>query len=130
MKKQTRRLLMQSLSVVFGMSVAVAASPSWSADALSGLVPLDSSALASTVTNNVSNSLINLQTSSTSGKISDTKISVGPGGTLTNGSVTGNTVSNNQGLTSVMVNTGNNVNFNNSFIVNITMPSAAPPASH
>ena len=41
--------------------------------------------------------------------------------------ITNNTVSNNQGLTSVMMNTGNNVNFNNAFIVNITMPS---PTGH
>jgi hypothetical protein len=127
MKIQARRLLVQSFSVVFGLGVAFAASPCWSADALSSLTPLDTSSLASTVTNNFSNSLINVQTSSNSGKISDTKITVGPNGQVNNGPITNNNVSNNQGLTSVMMNTGNNVNFNNSFIVNITMPSATPP---
>jgi hypothetical protein len=123
MKKRARQLLTQSLCAVFGLSVVFAASPSWSADPLAGVIPLDPSALSGAVTNNFSNSLISAQTSSNSGSVSNTKINLG-GGTLTNGDINGNSVSSNQGLTSVMMNTGNNVNFNNAFIINITIPSA------
>jgi len=124
MKKRTTRLLAQCLPVLFGLGVFFAASTSWSADPLAGVTPLDPSALAGAVTGNtISNNMINVQSTSNSSSVSNTKINLG-GGTLNNGAVTGNTVSNNQGLTSVMVNSGNNVNFNNSFTVNITMPSA------
>jgi hypothetical protein len=129
MKKQARPFLVRSLSVVIGAAIVFAASPSRSADPLSSLTPLDTSSLASSVTNNFSNNLINLQTSSNTGKISDTKISVGANGQLINGNINNNTVQSNQGLTSVMMNTGNNVNFNNSFLVNIIMPSALPAAA-
>jgi len=125
MKKRARQLLTQSLCAVFGLSVVFAASPSWSADPLAGVIPLDPSALSGAVANNFSNSLISSQTSSNSGSVSNTKINLG-GGTLTNGDINGNTVSSNQGLTSIMMNTGNNVNFNNAFIINITIPSATP----
>jgi len=121
MKSEARRLLVRSLSVLIGSSIMLAASPSRSDDLLSGLTPLTPSTLAGAVTNNnLNNNLINLSTANTSGKVSNTSIS----GTVTNGAVTGNSVSLNQGLTSVMVNTGNNVNFNNAFIVNIITPSA------
>jgi hypothetical protein len=123
MKKRTARFLAQCLPALFGLGVVFAASTSWSADPLAGLIPLDPSALGSAVTNN-SNSILVGATSSNTGSIGNTRINLG-GGTLTNGAVTGNSVSNNQGLTQVMVNTGNNVNFNNSFTVIITMPSAA-----
>jgi MFS-type transporter involved in bile tolerance (Atg22 family) len=125
MAKGARRLLTQCLGIGLGLGMVFWALPS-SADPLAGLTPLDPSTLNSAVTNNFNNSLISVQTSSNSGKISDTKISVGAGGQLTNGQITNNTVSNNQGLTSVMMNTGNNVIFNNAFIVNITMPSLTP----
>jgi len=115
-----KRLLTRHLPLVLGLSVVFAAAAS-NADPLSGLTPLDTSALAGTVTFN--GNMITGQTANASNSVSNTKINLG-GGTLNNGQIQGNSVSSNQGLTSVMMNTGNNVNFSNAFIVNITLPSA------
>jgi len=123
MRKKARRSLTQILGALIASAIVFAAVPS-KADPLISLTPLDPSSLANTVTNNFSNNLINVQTSSNTGNISNTKIAVGANGKLVNGDISSNVVQNNQGLTSVMMNTGNNVNFNNSFIVNITIPSA------
>jgi len=122
MEEWSRRLVAQSLRVVLGLSILFVASPSWSADPLAGIAPLDPNALAGAVTNqNIVGNLTSIQANSQSNKVNDTNINVGKNGQLINGNVDNNSVTNNSGLTSVMVNTGNNVNFSNSFIVNIIM---------
>lgn len=98
----------------------MAAAPSAHADDIfSGLTPLSESQLQQNSGQGVTiegNTFVNNATSE-SGSVDHTFMN----GQFTNGNVNNNTVSGNQGLTSVMVNTGNNVNLNNSFTVNVIM---------
>lgn len=84
-------------------------------DGLNSLAPLDGPALGSVT---VRGSLLNLQDVSSKASISGNTISAG-GGQIVNGAIRNNQISNNNGVTSVMMNTGNNVNFQNSMIVNV-----------
>lgn len=114
MQRLRRRLISLSVGALAAGWVLAGPMSARGDDVFNGLSPVDPSTLGSTVSHNV----IVGNTALTQGKVSDTRITVG-NGQLTNGPIMNNQVSNNQGLTSVMMNTGNNVNFNNSFIVNV-----------
>jgi len=92
----------------------------WAQDALAGLSPVGSSVLNSATTGV---GLSNASSTNNSASVSGNTISVGKNSELVNGTINGNTVANNNGVTSVMMNSGNNVNFNNSMIVNVITPT-------
>lgn len=86
--------------------------PGQAADALDALTPLTPSSLgATTVQNNVA----------TNATMSDVSIAVANGGKIANGAIQNNAISNNRGITSVLQNTGNNVNFNSALTVNVIL---------
>jgi len=97
------------------LSGVAASGTSFAAGSLDGLTPLAPSALG---TVNVDHSLINMPSVSNSAAVSGNMISAG-GGQITNGAIQNNAISNNNGVTAVLMNTGNNVNFQNSMIVNV-----------
>lgn len=90
-------------------------------DPFNSLTPLPESSLKQSSGQGVNfigdgNTVVNNATSE-SASIDHTSMN----GQFSNGGINGNILSNNQGLTSVMMNSGNNVNMNNSFTVNIIM---------
>ena len=90
-------------------------------DPFNNLAPLPESQLKQSSGQGVNfigdgNTVVNNATKE-SGSIDHTSMN----GQFNNGGIAGNTLSNNQGLTSVMMNSGNNVNMNNSFTVNVIM---------
>jgi len=90
-------------------------------DPFSSLTPLPESSLKQSSGQGVNfigdgNTVVNNATKET-GSVDHTFMN----GQFSNGGMSGNTLSNNQGLTSVMMNSGNNVNMNNSFTVNVIM---------
>jgi len=100
---------------LLGGSVMVSAASA--GDALSGLTPVGSSILGA-ANPGFSNTIGVNNTATVSGNV----ISVSKGGQVINGAIGSNSIANNNGVTSVMMNTGNNVNFNNAMIVNVITP--------
>lgn len=113
MRETSRPLFRMVAAAALGLLVPNGAFAA--ADGLGGLTPLAPSALG---TVNVSSSLINLQKVSNTAAVSGNTISAG-GGQIVNGAIQNNAIGNNSGVTAVLMNTGNNVNFQNSMIVNV-----------
>ncbi|HZS82091.1 MAG TPA: hypothetical protein VFA50_04425 [Stellaceae bacterium] len=83
-------------------------------DPLAGMTPLGSPVLIGNTANITGINNTATQTGNT--------INVKGGGQIVNGAIQNNSVANNSGVTAVLMNTGNNVNFNNAMVVNILVP--------
>ena len=108
-----------SFAGILAAGLAAGAGGAHADDLFGGLTPLPESALQKNSGQGVTiegNTFVS-NTTSNSGSIDDTFMK----GQFSNGAMSGNTITSNQGLTSVMMNSGNNVNFNNSFTVNVIM---------
>jgi|SRR5215469_3573769 len=102
-----------TLAAAIGAFLGLGVAPEAAADSLSALTPLDPTALGNaTIKNNVFTSNQVTETGTVSGNTIAHS-------TVNNGAIQGNAISSNRGVTSVLMNTGNNVNFNSSFIVNV-----------
>jgi len=119
MCRAARVLHKLSLGAILAAGLVAAPGTAEAEDPFSTLTPLSDSQLQQNSGQGVTiegNTFVS-NTTSSSASIDHTLMN----GQFMNGSINGNTVSNNQGLTSVMMNSGNNVNFNNSFSVNVIM---------
>jgi hypothetical protein len=111
---RTLRISLRLLAAAFWGVLAMAGT-AFAGDPLSALPMVNPSTLGSTVTGNV----FNLSIPTSTAAISGTSITAGYGSQIVNGAIANNNIANNSGLTAVMMNTGNNVNFQNSMILNI-----------
>jgi uncharacterized protein YPO0396 len=106
---------MKPLAARFSWQVVVAFAGAWlgasaalASDSLDGLA-----AIAPSQLNLIRTDVSNRAT------ITNTTINATNGGQVVNGAIQNNSVTNNHGVTSVLQNTGNNVNFNSALIVNV-----------
>jgi hypothetical protein len=107
-----RRMICAALALAF-------AAPALAADPTAGLSPLSPGALGGvTVTGS---NLVGSQATA-NGTVRGNVVGADRGGAVTNGGIAGNAVTGNRGVTSVMMNSGNNVSFNNATIVNVIVP--------
>jgi hypothetical protein len=89
------------------------------ADALAGMTPVGASALSDV---NIHNNLITSSEIANTATQTGNTVSAKSGGQIINGAIQNNSIANNSGITAAMMNTGNNVNFNNAMIVNVIIP--------
>ena len=113
----SRRLVAGSLAALLSGAVAIA--PALAEDLLAGLSPLGASSLKA---NNVQGNLFNTTDTSLNATNTGNSVSASKGGQVVTGLIQNNNIANNNGLTAVLMNTGNNVNFNNSMVVNVIVP--------
>lgn len=119
MCRDTKAFRRLSFAGILAAGLVAGAGAAQADDLFSGLAPLPESALQKSSGQGVTiegNTFVS-NTTSNSGSVDNTFMK----GQFSNGAMSGNTITGNQGLTSVMMNSGNNVNFNNSFTVNIIM---------
>jgi hypothetical protein len=94
--------------------------PACADDAFAGLTPMTSGALGGVAIQG--NIFTSTTTSNRSNQVGNV-VGADHGGKVINGAIENNAIANNRGITTVMMNTGNNVAFNSATTVNIILPA-------
>ncbi len=100
------------------LTVTALGGTAWAGDPLDGLTPMSSNSLGGVAFHN---DVFQIQNVKTDSPVTGNTVQASNGGRITNGAITNNLISNNQGITTVLANTGNNVSLNNAMVLNLNL---------
>jgi hypothetical protein len=114
----TRTFLASLLLASALLAAAIAPGTATAEDLMSGMTPVGSAALGAA---NVQGNFFNTSEASATATSTGNSVSAKSGAQVVNGAIQNNAVTGNSGISAVLMNTGNNVNFNNAMIVNVIL---------